>query len=632
MDAGPGMAVTIKEHMGAGLVAAGVIAAAMAQGLFEPGGYAAGSIVLWAIVIGGLATRRLPPAPVTRIALVAGACLAATAVLSVASIAWAADPGRAFEGAIRVSFYLGLFTLAVCTASRPARAQWLAGLAVGLGAVSVIVLLAYLQPGLLGNEPNDVPNALGRLAYPVGYWNGAGALLAAAGALLAYGAVRAPQRPLRVAANAAIPLVLLGIWLANSRGAGAALLVGWIVLVAASSDRGRFLRVIGLGLAGALALILVTRGMHALTSGTINSDSRAQGDQLSAVCVGVTAAVCAVAWVIDDWVPRIRIGRSAAVAMGLAGVVVVVVALVAIDPTARFDEFKSPPAAKTGVPVGSAELSSNGRWQFWIAAIDAFGAHPVDGVGAGGFENWWALHPKTPLFVRNPHSLPLQQAAELGIPGIALFVGFIGALAVAARRRLKGGLDGDAGVLVAVVTGGAIGAAVDWTWQIPAVFGPVLACSALLVGSASSRPVRNGTWLGLATVVAAWIAIVGGGIVALTQLELKRSRDAAAAGDYAAAADRARTARAIQPWSSKPYLQLAQLYGQNGDVPGALRYLGQAEQRDSNDWRLALVEGTLQQRLDRQRAAARAFKRAERLSPFPLVSLLQPQRPPRTDP
>ena len=76
----------IREHVGAGLVAAGVIAAAMAQGLFEPTGYAAASIVIWAAVIAGLVGRGLPAGPVSRTAAAAGICLAATAVLATASV------------------------------------------------------------------------------------------------------------------------------------------------------------------------------------------------------------------------------------------------------------------------------------------------------------------------------------------------------------------------------------------------------------------------------------------------------------------------------------------------------------------------------------------------------------------
>ncbi len=255
--------------------------------------------------------------------------------------------------------------------------------------------------------------------------------------------------------------------------------------------------------------------------------------------------------------------------------------MIAANPIERFNDFRQPPDAATGVAVGAGDLSSNGRWQFWASAIDALESNPAGGVGAGGFEHWWNLHPKAQLFVLNPHSLPLQEGAELGIPGLLLFLGFVAAVILAAVRRLSGGLDGDAGILAAVVVTAAVSAAVDWTWQIPAVFGPAVVCAALLTASAPSARVRNGLWLGFGTVVAAWIAIIGSAVVVLTHIELDRSRDAAGAGNVDQAIDRARTARSIQPWSAEPYTQLALLEEDRGDFPAALGYLGQAQDRDS---------------------------------------------------
>jgi hypothetical protein len=617
------MALTIREHLGAGVVAAAVIVAALAQGLFEPTGYAAGSIMVWAAVIAGLVGRRFPSSPVTGPAVAAGLCLAAIAVLATVSMAWAHDQGRAFEEAVRVSFYLGLFTLAVCAAAPADRRQWVAGLTAGLGVVSIIAVLAYLQPGLLGSQPTDVPNAIGRLAYPIGYWNGAGSLLATAAVLLAFGSTRAPARLLRSAAAAAIPLAILGIWLSDSRGAGVALVLGWIVLVAASSDRVPLLRSIAWGSGGSLVLVLVTRGMSALTSGTIDSASRADGDRLSAVCIGIVAIVFALAWLTDEWKPNIRISRTVGVAIGGIALVGVIAGLIAANPVHRFNEFKAPPDASTGVPIGAGELSSNGRWQFWSTAVDALESNPAGGVGAGGYEQYWNLHPRAKLFVRNPHSLPLQEGAELGLPGLALFLVFLGAVVLAAVRLLRRGLDGDVGILTAVVVTAAVGATIDWTWQIPAVFGPAVICAGLLAASAPSRPVRNGLWLGFGAVVAAWMAMIAGAVVVLTEIELDRSRDAAAAGNIEQAIDRAKTAHTIQPWSAEPYTQLALLEGQRGDLPAALGYLRQAEDRDSQDWRLFVIEARLQRQSGDAVAAFEAFSHAQGLSPFSLVSLVE---------
>ena len=197
------MVSTIRQHAGAGLVAAAVIIAAFAHGLFDPIGYAAGSILVWAAVVAGLAARAIPLRPVGPFAALGALCLAGIAVLGFLSVNWASDQGQAFEEAVRVSFYAGLFVLAACTATVRGRDEWLAGLTFGLAVVSVVALFAYLQPGTLGGR-SDIPGAAGRLSYPVGYWNGAAALLATATVLLAHAGAWASARRLRIAATALI--------------------------------------------------------------------------------------------------------------------------------------------------------------------------------------------------------------------------------------------------------------------------------------------------------------------------------------------------------------------------------------------------------------------------------------------
>ena len=150
---------TLRQHGPAALVALSVFAAAIADGGFDPIAYAAASIVIWVAVLAGLLSRALPAAPVAAPAAAAGLCLAAIVVLAAASVGWAGDQGRAFEESVRASTYLGLFTLAACTASSGARGQWIGGLAAGLGAVSVMALLSHLQPGLLGERGARGPHS-----------------------------------------------------------------------------------------------------------------------------------------------------------------------------------------------------------------------------------------------------------------------------------------------------------------------------------------------------------------------------------------------------------------------------------------------------------------------------------------
>jgi O-Antigen ligase len=605
----------VRQHAWAALVAAAIVTAALAQGLFSPTGYAATSIIVWATVIAGLVSRALPTGRVSWLSAAAGLCIAASAVLAAISIGWASDQGRAFDEAVRASFYVGLFVLTVCTGTRRDRSEWLSGLTIGLGLVAIIALFSYLQPGVLDSGESEIPNAVGRLSYPIGYWNGAGALLAVTAVLLSYAGIRGPTRSARSAAIAVFPLAVLGLWLTSSRGSGIALAIGLCILIAASPDRPRQLVAVIVGAFGAAVVIVTAGQLGDLTSGGRDPAMRADGDLMSAMAVPVAAATGALAWWSDRYRPRLRVSRRLTVivcALMLAGLVA---GVVAADPGKRLNEFERPPPARAGIAVNAAELTSNGRWQFWGEAIDAFESNPFGGVGAGGFEEWWARHAPIALFARNPHSLPLQQASELGLPGLVLFCGFLVALAIAAIRRLRSGLTGDVGVLLAVVATGAIGAAVDWTWEIPAVFGPVVVCAALLLASARSRPLRDGYLLGVGTVAAAWVVMVAGGLVVLTQIELDRSRSAAADGRIAEAIHRAEQAHTVTPWSSEPLIQIAILEKDFGNLDQALRRLKEAENRDSDDWRLPLIEASLQSQRGDTQAFRAALERSAALSP-----------------
>jgi tetratricopeptide (TPR) repeat protein len=613
------MYFTIRQHAGAGLVAAGIVAAALAQGLFEPTAYAGASIVIWAAVIAGLVGRALPAAPVGRAAAVAGICLALTAVLATASVWWASDQGRAFEEAVRVSFYLSLFTLAVCTASDGGRAQWVSGLTIGLAAVSLLGLFSYLQPGILesGDQGGGVPNAAGRLSYPIGYWNGFGGLLAVAVTLLAYAGARAPSRSMRSVAVALLPVTLLSVWLTDSRGSMIAVVIGVVVLVGTSPDRRRQLLVLVLGALGAALLIVAAEHLSDLRSGVNDAARRADGDRMSALALLVASMTGAGAWVLAGRRPRLRVPRPVRVGLVVLVGLAVCAGVVAADPPKRFSEFKAQPKiSQPGAAPTGPGFSSDGRWQYWSEALDAFDSAPLAGLGAGGYEAWWAQHTPLALFIRNAHSLPLQQAADLGSSGIALFLGFVVAAGVAVRRRLAAGRGGDAGVLTAVLIAAGFCAAIDWTWEIPVVFGPAVICAGLLTASAPSRPLaRNAYWLGAGTLAAAWLAMVAGGLVVLTEIELRQSRDAADAGRVQEGINRANDAHTVQPWSAEPYTQLALLEEQGGNLDQAVAELKQAEQRDSEDWRLGAIEVRLQVKRGHRGEARAAFIRTHNLSP-----------------
>jgi tetratricopeptide (TPR) repeat protein len=109
--------------------------------------------------------------------------------------------------------------------------------------------------------------------------------------------------------------------------------------------------------------------------------------------------------------------------------------------------------------------------------------------------------------------------------------------------------------------------------------------------------------------------MVAGGLVVLTQIELDRSRSAAANGRIAEAIHRAEQAHTVTPWSSEPFIQLALLEQDSGNLDQALRRLKEAESRDSEDWRLPLIEASLQSDRGDRQAIRAALARSEELSP-----------------
>jgi O-antigen ligase len=610
------MSFTLRQHAGWALVAVALVAAALEDGSVDPTAYAVASVAIWAALLAGLVSRSLPTVRIGTPAIVAGLCLAGGAVLTVASLGWAANQGVAYDDGVKTSAYLGLFLLAACTASPGGRRTWLAGLTVGLGAVAVLALASRLQPELFP-ALNPVPGALSRLSYPVGYWNALGAMLVFALVLLAWGGTSAPDRRLRAASIALMPIAALGIRYTASRGALVAAAVGLAILVAASPDRGRQLVVAAIGGAGGAAVIVATHGMHALADALGDSTARTQGDWATVIVIGAVVLTAAVAWLADGRHPTVRSpGRRARIAIGAGAVLAAAGAIAIANPAERFREFKQPPPPGRIETGAGREFGSSGRWQFWGEAVDAFESAPIAGLGAGGYADWWAQHAPINLFVRDPHSLFMQQLAELGLVGTALLLGFVAAVLVAGWRHLRAGREPDLAPLAAVLGAAVVPAAIDWGWAIPAVFAaPVVAAGLLTASSPDPRPRQVPYALGVATASIAWVAMIAAGLIVLSQLKLDQSRTAAAAGNFQEAAARASEAHTVEPWSADPYIQLALVDLARGDPTAGLAELRRARARDSQDWRLALIEARLQLARGDKAAAREALQRAHELGP-----------------
>ena len=124
----------------------------------------------------------------------------------------------------------------------------------------------------------------------------------------------------------------------------------------------------------------------------------------------------------------------AAVAVGAVAALMIFTGVAAPEPVdARTDLVAAGPSQLNRVTRGRLELVRNG---LRIAA-----AHPLIGVGVGGFEQAYLERYRPPPNLKNPvsHTTPVTVVAETGIIGLALFSWLLAAAAVVAFVRPRRG-------------------------------------------------------------------------------------------------------------------------------------------------------------------------------------------------
>jgi O-antigen ligase len=145
---------------------------------------------------------------------------------------------------------------------------------------------------------------------------------------------------------------------------------------------------------------------------------------------GLAVAAAIVVLAVRRAVPvRVMVGAGVLAAVGAA-------ALVVLAPE-TVDRAIGEKVHIAGENIDTREL----RWQ---AAARMLAENPVLGVGPGGFRSEYAaasanaeLAEQTPV----AHSMYLEVAAEFGVPGLLLFLGFIACGFVASERALRIGAD-----------------------------------------------------------------------------------------------------------------------------------------------------------------------------------------------
>ena len=601
------------------------------------------AVVWWAVIV-GLALGILPRASVPTRAIVACCALGGLALYAALSMTWGSDDGAAFTDVLRITSYLGLLVLVVIVSPRGSARLWLSGLGLGIAALAAWALLSRFEPSLPGGEENIatfLPDASGRLSYPIGYWNALAACMAAGAVLLSWLGAHGGSRIVRALAVGAIPIVGLALYMTSSAGGALAAGVGALVLVLLDPGRARLVSGMLLGGAGAAALIALVRQRPDAENGIPGAGLESQGTEMLLFIAAAVLVVTGLRFVLDGGLSDLRVSRAIAVASIGVAAVAVAAAAVAIDPVEQVDEFCRAPETRLAASDASSDISrldSSGRCQYWDVALGGFTDHPIKGVGAGGYEVLWNVNAPFTRQIRHAHSLWFENIAELGFPGLLLILGFVAPAGYAVWRR-RGPISAEGGefaAAAAVLAAGLVSASLEWVFEFPSAFIPLVIAVGLLTGVALYRPARAGAeddadatvemervdaggrgfgW-GIAALAIGWASIIVAAVVFFTEAKLIQSESAAERSQLEDAAQDARDAATLQPWAAEPWVQIALLEELSGDLVGAQEALHTASARSPRDWRIWLINARFEVGLGDLDGARASLDRSRDLAPM----------------
>jgi O-antigen ligase len=564
--------------------------------------------------------------------------IAALALWSALSSFWSGSVELSVIEADRYLVYLGFFLAAFLIVQTDQRRQRFAeGLAIAIAIVALLGLASRLLPHVL-----QVAESLGsgpRLRYPLGYWNANGAMFGIGVALLLWTSRRAAWRGLRWLSVAVMPAVLLALYVTYSRGGLLALLIAAGCAIALSRDRLWMLATLGIGAVGALPAVLALQARRSLADNIDTQTSVHQGVTVLLILLAGIALALAL-FAILRWAERrggqltgraVELSRNRRVLIGIATTVGIVAIGAAIAVGGRaWHQFNRPDVQfPYKAEQHFSQFGSAGRNEFFRVAIDAFEEKPLAGIGAGTYEFAWNQRRSSERPVIDAHSLYFEAFAELGIVGGLIVLALVGGLLWTGFRAWRAAAHPQRdryAALFGATLAFAIGAGIDWFWEIAAFGAVFLLAAAILVaarcaqlaparadGSAGNEERRFGlTVAGLAVAWIAAIALIG---PLLVEREIEASRSAADVGDYVAAVDHADTARSIEPFAASPYVQLGLLAELQHDYATADQRLTQAISRENRNWQLYYLRSRVEHEAGEEGAAQADLTKARELNP-----------------
>lgn len=598
-------------------------------------------LAAWLVVVALLLLGAASRATVGRPFYWGAGLIGGLALLSGLSSLWSGSIELSVNEADRVLVYLGFFLATFLLAQTDqSRQRFGEGMAIALALVAFMSLGSRLLPHLLEVENSGLSGP--RTRYPLGYWNANGVSFGIGAAMLLWMSRRSLLPALRWLAVAALPLVLLALYLTYSRGGLLALLVACGCLLVLSHDRLWLLGTLAIGAVGALPAVLSVQAHRDLAENFDTSAVAGQGVTVLLILLAGVALALALFALLRRAESRgggltgraVELSRNPKVLkrVALAAALVGIGATIAVAGRA-WNQFSSSDIEFPNRPEQHfTQLSGAGRDEFWRVALDAFGEKPVLGHGAGTYVFSWDELRDITMPVHDAHSLYLEAFAELGIVGgvvVLALVGFLLWTGFLAWRDAGGRRRELHAVLLAAMLAFAVAAAIDWLWEIAAVGAIFFLAAGVLVAArcgqlsraraadpGGERFEQRRFGLAVAGVVVAWIAAVALIGPLLVDRELRASKDAAAQGNLVSAVDHAETARSIEPWAASPYVILGLLAKEKGEFGLAAGRLSQAIHREDRNWQLYYLRSQIEAEAGNEAAAEADLERARRLDPL----------------
>jgi len=601
---------------------------------WAPGGLLVLALLALTAVIVGPRLAEMP-----RSVAVALAAFTAYTAFSYLSIAWAAVPGDAWEGANRTLLYLVVFALFAGWRQRGTSAALL----LCAWALAMIALAAFvaLHVDLAGAARLQTLLPGGRLAYPSGYPNASAAqwLMAFWPALLLARSSRLPWGLRGMLAGGAVLLAEVAL-LSQSRGSLYATPVMLILVFALLPERTRtfaLLTPVAAGIAVAAPSVLAV-GNH-LSAGNVGA-ARVHHAVLASFAAAVAVgAVVAIGAAIEARAPlsepvRGRIRRGVGAAAIAALLIVLAGGLAAAgNPVNRVESawhsFRGGYAnGSTGGHLVSG-LGSN-RYDFYRVALDEFVAHPLAGTGVDNFQQQYLVHGRSSETPRYPHSVELRTLTETGVLGSLLALVGLGAALLAAAAAVRSSDPLQGAVAAAALAGfgyWVVHGSFDWFWEFAGLGAPAfallgLACALAPARGRSAREASEraatGRWTVAVATAAGGLALLAlaGSLAApwLSQLEVQNAAQIWTRAPRAAYA-RLDEAAGLDPLSDEPYLVAGSIALRYAEFAHADHEFALALGRTPGDAYATLERGAIASSDGRRAAALTLLERAVRLNP-----------------